>query len=85
MNKTKNLNVILYFSFSFIVYIKTPFIYLTLLYFFVVDSNLDHSCQDLQPCGNMGWCRQYPTYHECVCPDGYTGVNCERGMFNVGG
>lgn len=41
---------------------------------------------DWLPCKNGGWCRdlQPPRKYECVCPKGYTGINCEMEMLASG-
>ena len=35
------------------------------------------------PCHNGGYCEDSstPPYYTCQCNGGYTGVNCEEGMF----
>ncbi|XP_071804174.1 uncharacterized protein [Asterias amurensis] len=43
------------------------------------DTNVDHSCQTIQPCQNFGFCQQYRNHYECMCQPGYTGVDCENG------
>ncbi|XP_033640186.1 low-density lipoprotein receptor-related protein 2-like isoform X3 [Asterias rubens] len=43
------------------------------------DTNVDHSCQTIQPCQNFGFCQQYRDHYECICLPGYTGFDCENG------
>ena len=39
-----------------------------------------NSCGTRQPCLNGGTCSNTgPDKHHCACPEGYSGVNCERG------
>lgn len=34
-------------------------------------------CKMLSPCQNGGTCQNVVGTYKCVCPDGYTGFNCE--------
>ena len=47
---------------------------------FLLISSLDlNYCGRHKPCLNGGTCRStHPNRYECMCPPGYTGVNCER-------
>lgn len=57
---------------------RSEVMFIFLLFFFSLSDIRE--C-DNRPCQNNARCRELPGSYECICPDGFTGINCETGIY----